>query len=74
MQRNRQGVTDTNEHRVEYELDGWLRVVLTNAMFRCTKCHGWYPASAFGLRMDSRDVIRNQPQCKRCRAPKLRSV
>ncbi len=51
-------------------------VVLTNAKFRCTKCRKWKPASDFGLRCMSDDIVRNQSQCKGCRsnARKLRVV
>jgi len=57
-------------YRVEYPMN----VVLTNCMFRCTKCEGWFPASYFGLRMDGADIVRNQPQCKACRFPPLREI
>lgn len=63
------------EYRVEYPIN----VVLTNAMFRCTKCKRWLPAAKFGLRCvtdsEGNEVVRNQPQCHDCRRrPPLRVV
>jgi len=43
------------------------RVVITGAMFQCTLCGGYKPASEFGLRMMEDGVVRNQAQCKKCR-------
>lgn len=54
------------EYRVTYPMN----VAITNAKFRCTKCRKWKPASKFGLRCMDDDVIRNQPQCKKCRSEK----
>lgn len=59
-------------YRTEYPVN----VVLTNCMFRCTKCRKWKPASQFGLRCTEDEVVRNQPQCVTCRStkPKLRRI
>jgi hypothetical protein len=43
------------------------RVVLTGAMFHCTKCGALKPATEFGLRMTADGVVRNQAQCSSCR-------
>lgn len=45
-------------------------VVLVNARFRCTKCGKVKRASAFGLRRMGTGEVRNQAQCKSCRASK----
>ena len=42
-------------------------VVITGAMFSCTKCHALKPATEFGLRMTHDGIVRNQAQCKSCR-------
>jgi hypothetical protein len=52
---------------VEYITANIRGVVITGAMFRCTKCGGFKPASEFGLRMTEDNVVRNQAQCKACR-------
>lgn len=43
------------------------KVVLTNAMFKCTECGRWKPAAEFGLRKMGDGKIRNQAQCTACR-------
>lgn len=45
-----------------------VRVVLTNGRFQCTKCRRWKSAQAFGLRTMDNGTVRNQAQCKSCRA------
>jgi len=60
----------TKKDKLEYD-NGDVRVVLTDAKFRCTKCTKWKPASKFGLRNMSQPehqpIIRQIPQCKDCR-------
>lgn len=75
---------ETGELGAEYRVECPVNVVLTNAMFRCTRCRRWKPAAQFGLRCvsakdesgDEVDIIRNQPQCAECRSrrPALRRV
>lgn len=43
------------------------KVVITGAMFHCTKCGALKSASEFGLRMTADGVVRNQAQCSTCR-------
>jgi len=43
-----------------------ISVVLTGAMFQCTKCGALKPATDFGLRFED-GVVRNQAQCSSCR-------
>lgn len=43
-------------------------VVLTNAKFQCTDCQKWKAAGEFGLRKMGDGKVRNQAQCKGCRA------
>lgn len=64
-----------DEYRVEKVVttrkNPTVRVVLTNCMFRCTKCQGLFPASDVGLRVSKNDddeiIVRNQAQCSVCR-------
>ena len=58
---------DMKAESVEYIIDNIRGVVITGAMFRCTKCGGFKPASEFGLRMTEDNIVRNQAQCKACR-------
>lgn len=61
------------EYRVEYPIN----VVLNSVMFRCTRCRRWKPGAHFGLRCveeGENEIIRNQPQCRDCRKPKLRRI
>lgn len=43
------------------------KVVITGAMFHCTKCGALKPATEFGLRLMADGVVRNQAQCISCR-------
>lgn len=43
-------------------------VVLTGAMFQCTRCEALKSAAEFGLRQMADGVVRNQPQCGKCRS------
>ena len=48
---------------------GPITVKIHGARFRCTCCGNWKPASDFGLLYDHEPhVVRNQPQCKKCRS------
>lgn len=44
-------------------------VIIHGAMFQCTHCGYWKPASDFGMLNDRENgALRNQPQCRRCRS------
>lgn len=67
-------LTLTERDRVfqEAEVNGRIvRCAIYGAMFQCTKCGLWGPASDFGLLFDKRiQCFRNQPQHRDCRRPK----
>lgn len=54
---------------LDYESKG-LKVVLHGSKFLCTSCGQWVAGSQMGLRRIRGDLIRNQPQCSRCRSKK----
>jgi len=56
---------DTMEYVVKKPV---TKVVLIDALIRCTSCGGYKPASEVGFRRMKDGVLRNQPQCKACRA------
>jgi len=67
MARKRQSI---NLERVAFDCRNCdvNEVALVGAMFQCTKCGSLKPASEFGLRFTKQDgVVRNQPQCSKCR-------
>jgi len=43
-------------------------VVLSGAMFHCTRCGALKPATDVGLRHMADGIVRNQPQCSACRS------
>lgn len=56
---------DSMEYKVSKPV---TKVVLIDALIRCTLCGGYKPASEVGFRRTKDGVLRNQPQCKACRA------
>ncbi len=47
-----------------------IKVIISGAFFVCPRCGSLKPGSEFGLRFMDKRYVRNQAQCKMCRAIK----